>query len=135
MSSQDQESKGVIPINAKLADDCSNQLLLVFHSYTCYLNKKFNSEYVCNNTPLCAHMKNVVQHVLTCHKKEDCSFQHCSDAKLSLVHFLNCKSSDCVICEPTRVNFVKQNGSPDIDHAATSIAFYLEDIEDAFSHV
>ncbi|CAF4776712.1 unnamed protein product, partial [Rotaria sp. Silwood2] len=61
--------------------------------------------------PYCSTMKDVLQHMIKCDKCRNCTFTHCFISRQIILHWRQCKNSQCLICQPlrTRTNLVQLN--------------------------
>jgi E1A/CREB-binding protein len=72
------------------------RLLLLRHASKCpYENGR------CRITPLCASMKQLWKHIMSC-KDQECKMSHCVSSRYVLSHYSKCKDQNCPVCGPVR---------------------------------
>lgn len=72
------------------------RLVLFMHARKCG-----KQQFSCH-VPECAQMKSLVEHMVTCANRFDCTFDNCRLTKRILRHWKYCKTETCPICAPLR---------------------------------
>ena len=78
------------------------RLLLLRHASKCQHEGK------CPETPHCASMKKLWDHIAHC-KNQQCNVQHCMSSRYVLSHYRRCKDPRCPACGPVRDSIRKNH--------------------------